>query len=106
MGFFLSPIGKPMPDFSNITVGVSDDKGFSFTTTVIAYPEPRYVVSFENNTNTNGIVDSMTVNAINNFTFHLNKSNVEQADYGTYHLRITNTFGESNIDINLIPQSK
>ena len=95
-----------MPDIKYITLGVSDDKGFAFSTTVIAYPKPSYVVLFENSTSNNGIWNSMTVNAVNNFTVHLNKTTVKQTDYGTYHLTITNSFGGSTIYINVVPQSK
>ena len=99
-------IGKPMPDIRNITLGVSDDTGFAFSTTVIAYPKPSYVVLFGNSTSNNEIWNSMTVNAINNFTVHLNKTTVKQDDYGTYHLNITNSFGGSSIYVNVVPQSK
>ena len=95
-----------MPDINNITLGASDDTGFTFSTTVIAYPKPSYVVLFEKSTNNNGIWDSMTVNAVNNFTVHLNKTTVKQADYGTYHLKINNSFGGSTIYVNVVPQSK
>ncbi|XP_078323845.1 neural cell adhesion molecule 1-like isoform X3 [Crassostrea virginica] len=97
---------KPMPDINNITLGVSDDTGFTFSTTVIAYPKPSYVVLFENSTNNNGIWDSMTVNTINNFTVHLNKTTVNQADYGIYLLNITNSFGVSTIHVYVVPQRK
>ena len=95
-----------MPDINNITLGVSDDTGFTFSTTVIAYPKPSYVVLFEKSTNNNGIWDSMTVNTINNFTVHLNKTTVNQADYGIYLLNITNSFGISTIHVDVVPQSK
>ena len=96
-----------MPDVTNKTLGISDDtRSFAFSTTVIAYPMPVYVVWFGNSTTNNGIFVKMTVNAINNFTVHLNKTTVEEADYGTYHLTISNTFGEASIYINVIPQSK
>lgn len=99
-------IGKPITDIRNITLGVSDDQGFAFSTTVIAYPRPRYVVLFGNTTNNNGIWDSMTVNAVNNFTVHLNKTTVKQVDYGTYRLNITNFFGGSTVYVNVVPESK
>lgn len=99
-------IGKPITDIRNITLGVSDDKGFAFSTTVIAYPRPHYVVLFGNTTNNNGIWDSMTVNAVNNFTVHLNKTTVKQVDYGTYRLNITNFFGGSTVYVNVVPESK
>ena len=95
-----------MPDVNNKTLGVSDEKGFAFSTSVIAYPQPRYVVLFGNSTNYNGIGNTMTVNAINNFTVHINKTNVKQADYGTYQIHVTNSFGGSTIYVNVVPQSK
>ena len=98
--------GKPLPDINNITLGVSDDTGIAFSTTVIAYPKPRYVVLFGNSTNNNGIWDSMTENAVNNFTVYLNKTTVKQTDYGTYRLTITNSFGGSTVYVNVVPQSK
>ena len=101
-----SSLGNPMPDTNNITLGVSDDTGFAFSITVIAYPKPRYVVLFGNSTNNNGIWYSMTVNAVNNFSVNLNKTTVQQADYGTYHLNITNIFGGATIYVNVVPQSK
>lgn len=96
-----------MSDVKNTTIGISDDtRSFAFSTTVIAYPRPIYAVWFGNGTTKNGIFYNMTVNAINNFTVQLNKTTVEEADFGTYHLNISNTFGEALIHINVIPQSK
>nr|XP_022323492.1 hemicentin-1-like isoform X3 [Crassostrea virginica] len=97
---------KPMPDINNITLGVLEDTGFAFSTTVIAYPKPHYVVLFGKCTNNNRVWDSVTVNAVNNFTVYLNKTTVKQADYGTYHLNITNSFGASTIYVNVVPQRK
>nr|XP_022323489.1 hemicentin-1-like isoform X2 [Crassostrea virginica] len=95
---------KPMPDINNITLGVSQDTGFAFSTTVIAYPQPRHVLLFGNSTNNNGVWYRITVNAVNNFTVYLNKTTVKQADYGTYYLNITNSFGGSTIYVNVVRQ--
>lgn len=35
-------IGKPMPDNTNITIGVTCTTEIEFSTTIIAYPEPLY----------------------------------------------------------------
>ena len=73
---------------------------------MIAYPKPNYALLLGNKTKNNEIVDNITVNALNNFTVHFNKSIQEPADYGTYHLHINNTFGETTIFINVVPVSK
>nr|XP_022327036.1 B-cell receptor CD22-like isoform X1 [Crassostrea virginica] len=97
---------KPTPDVTNITLGISNNSWFIFSTIVIAYPKPNYALLFGNRTKNNEIVDSITVNALNNFTVHFNKLIQEPADYGTYHLHINNTFGETTVFINVVPESK
>ena len=74
---------------------MADDTGYAFSTTVIAYPKPQYVLLTENGTMINGIEHILTVNAVNNFTVHLNKIIVKRTDYGMYHLHINNTFEET-----------
>lgn len=54
----------------------------------------------------NGIEHSLTVNAVNKFTVHLNKIIVKRTYYGMYHLHINNTFGETIIYVSLIPKSE
>ena len=98
--------GKPVSEIKNITLGVSDDTGIVFSTTVIAYPKPLYALLYENGTKTRDILDRIVVNAINNFTIHFEKTVVEQADYGFYRLYINNTFGETIVYVTVIPQSK
>ena len=98
--------GKPVSEVNTITLGVSDDTGIVFSTTVIAYPKPQYALLFENGTKTRDILDSIDVNAINNFTIHFNKTIINQVDFGLYHLFINNTFGETVIYITVIPQRK
>ena len=85
---------------------MTDDTGFAFSTTVIAYPKPKYVLLAEDGTMSNGVEHSLTVNAVNNFTVHLNKITVKGTDYGMYHLHINNTFGETIIYVSLIPKSE
>lgn len=98
--------GKPTSEINNITLGASADKGFALSTTVIAYPKPHYVLLDEDGKIKNGIVHKMTVNAMNIFTIQLTKTTLEQDDYGTFVIFINNTFGETSIYVNLIPQSK
>nr|XP_022287372.1 nephrin-like isoform X2 [Crassostrea virginica] len=95
---------KPVSEVNTITLGVPD--GIVFSTTVIAYPKPQYALLFENGTKTRDILDSIDVNAINNFTIHFNKTIINQVDFGLYHLFINNTFGETVIYITVIPQRK
>nr|XP_022290573.1 neural cell adhesion molecule 1-like [Crassostrea virginica] len=97
---------KPTSDVSNITLKVSDDTGFAFSTTVISYPKPHYALLYENYMKTHDILDNMRVNAINNFNIHFNKTIVKQTDYGIYRLFINNTFGGTVIYITVIPQRK
>nr|XP_022289451.1 hemicentin-1-like isoform X3 [Crassostrea virginica] len=97
---------KPVSEVNNITHEVSDDTGIVFSTTVIAYPKPLYALLYENGAKTHDILDRIVVNAINNFTIHFEKTVFEQADYGFYRLYINNTFGETIIYVNVIPQRK
>lgn len=48
----------------------------------------------------------LTRNAVNNFTIHYNQTVVEQDDFGTYHLFVSNAFGETTVFFNVLPQSK
>ena len=96
--------GKPVSDVSNIFLGVTDIEGIVFSTTVFAYPKPQYALLYENGTKNRDILDSIEVNAINNFTFHFNKTINEQGDFGFYRLFINNTFGEKVIHVAVIPQ--
>lgn len=98
--------GKPTSDINNITVGVSEDTGFVFSTIVIAYPKPYYVLLSEDGKRKNDILYNMTENAVNNFTIHFTKTTVEQDDYGTFVVYINNTFGKTSIYVKVIPQSK
>nr|XP_022289527.1 nephrin-like isoform X2 [Crassostrea virginica] len=96
----------PIPDVRNITLWVDEDNNFAFLTKIIAYPEPRFALLFENGLQPNGIKDSMTMNTVNNFTLYFYKTAVKQTDYGTYNLHINNTFGETTVFINVLMQRK
>ena len=61
--------GKPASDDSNIFLGVTDDSGIVFSTTVIAYPKPYYALLYENGAKTHDFLDSIKVIAINNLLF-------------------------------------
>ena len=98
--------GKPSSDIHNISIGVSNDTGFAFSATIIAYPKPQYVLLAENGSVNYEIVHSMRANAVNMFTIHFSKTTVKQADYGTFVIYINNTFGTTSIYVNVIPQSK
>ena len=98
--------GRPIPDVRNHTIWVDEDIIFAFSTKIIAYPEPRYALLFENGLQPNGIRDSMTMNTVNNFTLYFYKTTVQQTDYGTYNLHINNTFGETTVYIDVLSQSE
>lgn len=83
-----------------------DTTGIEFSTTFIAYPEPRYELRYENGTINNRMVGSITRNAVNNYTIHFNQTVVEKADYGTYRLQVSNPFGETVVVLNILPQSE
>lgn len=97
---------KPKPDRKNITLGVTDQSGIEFSTTVISFPEPGYNLKNENGTINIKMKDTFTRNAVNNFTIHFNQTIVDHDDYGSYSLTIYNTFGETNVIVNVIPQRK
>lgn len=99
-------VGKPKPDRKSITLGVTDQSGIEFSVMVIGYPEPQYDLKNENGTTNIKMKVTFTRNAINNFTIHFNQTNVVQNDYGSYYLSINNTFGETMVMVNVIPQSK
>lgn len=102
----ISLLGEPQSSATNITLGVTDITGIEFSTTVIAYPKPRYELKFENGTKTSQMTGRITANSKNNFTIYYNQTVVKQDDYGTYHLRVNNSFGEAIIYVNVLPQSK
>lgn len=91
---------------TNITLGVKDTRGIEFSTTVIAYPEPQYKVTYVNGTKNDRMMVRLTCNAENNFTIHLNQTIVYSEDYGTYLLQISNPYGRTTVFLSVIPQSK
>lgn len=99
-------VGKPIPDQTNITLGVTDTTGIEFSTRIIAYPDPRYELIYDNGTNNNQMTNMLTRNAVNSFTIHYNQTVVDRGDYGTYRLIVSNSFGETIIYVNILPQSK
>lgn len=98
--------GSPRSHDTNITLGVTDILGIEFSTTVFAYPEPRYELRYDNGTINNRMVGSIIRNAVNNYTIHFNQTVVKQDDFGTYHLFVSNMFGETTVFLNVLPQSK
>lgn len=89
-----------------MTLGVTDTTGIEFSVIVVAYPEPQYELQFENGTKNSQMTGSITSNSVNNFTIQFNQTAVEQSDYGTYRLRVNNSFGYTTLFLNVIPQSK
>lgn len=98
--------GKPQIYNKNITLGVTDTTGIEFSTTVIAYPEPRFEMRYLNGTINNQMVASITRNAVNNFTIHVNQTDIKNDDYGLYLLVLMNPYGDASTYVNVIPQSK
>lgn len=99
-------LGKPRSYYTNMTLGVTDTTGIEFSVIVVAYPEPQYELQFENGTKNSQMTGSITSNSVNNFTIQFNQTAVEQSDYGTYRLRVNNSFGYTTLFLNVIPQSK
>lgn len=99
-------IGKPLPDKTNITLGVTDTTGIDFLSTIVAYPAPQYRLEYDNGTINNQMTNRFTRNAINSFTIHFNQTVVKEGDYGIYRLIVSNFFGETTIYVNILPQSK
>ena len=87
-------------------MGITDTSGIRFSSIIIAYPLPHYVLEYEDGTYNDGMTDTLTWNSINNFTISFNKSDAKQRDYGLYHLRLSNVFGNTVIYVNVFPQSK
>lgn len=91
---------------TNFTLGVTDTTGINFSTIVIAYPEPLITLEYENGTESDQMVKSISGNAVNNFTIHISQAVVNQSDFGIYHLKVRNLFGEITVIVNVIPQSE
>ena len=99
-------VGRPIPLDYNITLGVTDTSGIEFSTTVIAYPRPQYVLKYDNGTTNSKPTGTLITNGVNNFTFNFNQTVVKNSDFGTYHLNISNQLGQTIVFVDIIPQSK
>lgn len=60
----------------------------------------------ENGTESDQMMKSISRNAVNNFTIRISQAVVNQSDFGVYHLKVWNLFGEITMIVNVIPQSK
>ena len=99
-------LGKPTTVKTYVSVGITNTSGIRFSSIIIAYPLPQYVLEYEDGTKINGMTDTLTWNSINNFTISFNKSDAKPRDYGLYRLRLSNVFGNTVIYVNVFPQSK
>lgn len=52
------------------------------------------------------MMTSINTNAVNNFTIRISQAVVNQSDFGVYHLKVKNLFGELTMTVNVIAQSK
>lgn len=98
--------GKPQSYKTNFTLGVTDTTGIDFSTIIIAYPEPLIELEYENGTVPDQMMRSIFSNAVNNFTIRIRQAFVNQSDFGVYHLKVGNLFGEITMIVNVIPQSE
>lgn len=104
--FNVSFIGKPIPDKTNITIGVTFTTGIEFSIKIIAYPVPQYELVYENGTRNNQMLNNITRNAVNNFTVYYRQVVVDQSSFGLYYLTTRNLLGETTVTVNVIEQSK
>lgn len=95
-----------MIDKTNITLGVTDASGIDFSISILAYPQPQYVMEYENGSRNIQMMDTVVQNTVNNFTINFNQTFVKKSDYGTFYLRVSNSFGETTAVVNIIAQSK
>lgn len=99
-------LGKPWSYKTNFTLGITDTTGIDFSTIVIAYPEPSIKLEYENGTESDQMMKNINRNAVNKFTIHISQAVVNQSDFGVYHLKVWNLFGEITVIVNVIPQSE
>lgn len=85
---------------------MTDTTGIEFSSTIIAYPKPQYELQYENGSKNNQMMDSVITNAVYNYTILYNQTVVNQDDYGTFYLRVNNSYGETTVYVNVIAQSK
>lgn len=63
-------------------------------------------MEYENGTEANQMSKSISQNALNKFTIHISQAVVNESDFGIYHLKLWNSFGEITVIVNVIPQSE
>lgn len=63
-------------------------------------------MKYENGSNYDQMMTRITRNAVNNFTIHVNQTDVKNSDYGVYLLVLMNSYGNATAYVNVIPQSK
>ncbi|XP_065933069.1 hemicentin-1-like isoform X2 [Magallana gigas] len=97
---------KPRSYKTNFTLGVTDTTGIDFSTIVIAYPEPSIELEHENGTVSDQMMKIINRNAVNNFTIQISQAVVNLSDFGVYHLKLRNSYGNFKVIINVIPQRK
>ena len=76
------------------------------STTVMAYPEPRYILKYENGTKNQMMTVHLQKNAINNFTVHCEQQFAQEIDSVTYILELSNVLGVSTVFIRILKQGK
>uniref|UniRef100_A0A8W8LC41 Hemicentin-1 n=1 Tax=Magallana gigas TaxID=29159 RepID=A0A8W8LC41_MAGGI len=97
---------KPMPDTMFIILGVTCTTRIEFSTTLMAYPEPFLELQYENGTKNDEMKINITENKVNNFTIRIRQDGFEENNFGVYHLRASNNFGETTVIVNVIKQRK
>nr|XP_022345367.1 hemicentin-1-like isoform X3 [Crassostrea virginica] len=98
---------KPKAEDVEITIVItSATRRISMSTTVMAYPEPRYILKYENGTRNNMMTVHLQKNAINNFTVHCEQQFAQEMDSVTYILELSNVFGASTVFIRILKQEK
>ena len=76
------------------------------STTVMAYPEPRYILKYENGTKNHMMTVHLQKNAINNFTVNCEQQFAQEIDSVTYILELRNVLGVSTVFIRILKQGK
>uniref|UniRef100_K1S1L6 Hemicentin-1 n=1 Tax=Magallana gigas TaxID=29159 RepID=K1S1L6_MAGGI len=97
---------KPMPDTMYIILGVTCTTRIEFSTTLMAYPEPFLELQYENGTKNDQMKINITEIKVNNFSIRIRQDGFEENNFGVYHLRASNNFGETTVIVNVIKQRK
>lgn len=63
-------------------------------------------MEYKNGTESDQMMKRIYSNAVNNFTIQISQAVVNQSDFGVYHLKVRNTFGELTLIMNVIAQSE